>query len=84
MTRQPYPDSLPDLPESLSRASSSTQCPHQAYGWNLDSMGFPSSLRTQKTEFGQRSYDLSKLEVMHDPSRTEPSEVNHLGWTHPG
>ena len=43
MNRQPYPPSpirpaLPGLPFS---ASSSTHCPPQAYGWNIDSMGFP-------------------------------------------
>ena len=34
------------------------------YIWILDSMGFPYSPRTPKSEFGQRSYDLSKLKVI--------------------
>ena len=66
MTRQPYPDSLPDLPECPFLASSSTHCPPQEFGWNRDSMGFPYSPITLKTEFGRRSYDLPKFEVTHD------------------
>ena len=66
MTRQPYLDSLPDLPGSLFPARFSIHCHPQAYGWNIDSMGFPYSLRTPETEFVRRSYDLPKLEVSHD------------------
>ena len=40
MTRQPYPASLPYLPERFFLASSSTHCPPKASSWNLDSMGF--------------------------------------------
>ena len=35
------------------------------YIWILDSMGFPYSARTLESEFGRRSYDLPKLEVIH-------------------
>ena len=35
------------------------------YRWILDSMGFPKSPRTPESEFGRRSYDLLKLEVIH-------------------
>ena len=66
MTRKPHPDSLPNLPESPFLASFSTHCSPQAYGLNLDSMGFPWSLRTPKMEFGRRIYDLPKLEITHD------------------
>ena len=40
-----------------------THCPPQAYVWNLDSMGFPYSLRTPETMFGQRSYGRPKFKA---------------------
>ena len=66
ITRQPYSDSLPYLPEFPFPASSSTHCPPQTSELNLDSMGFPYSLRTPETESRRESYDLPKLEVTHD------------------
>ena len=76
MTRQPYPASLPYLPERSFPTGSSTHCPPKASGWELDSMVFPKSPRTPESEFGRESYDLPKSEVMHDPSRTDPAGVN--------
>ena len=40
------------------------KCSLKAHGWNLDSMGFPYSLKTPKTEFRRRSYGHLKLEAM--------------------
>ena len=72
MTKQPYPASLPYLPECSFLDNSRIHYPPRESGWKLDSMGFQLSLRTPESEFGRGSYDLPKLEVMHDPSRTEP------------
>ena len=66
MTKQPYPDSLPYLPERPFPASSSTHYPPKTSNWKLDSMVFPWSPRTPESEFGRSSYDLPKLEVTHD------------------
>ena len=41
MTRQPYPDDLPDLPECPFQEISNTQCPPKEFSCNLDAMGFP-------------------------------------------
>ena len=82
MTRLPYPDSLPYLPERPFPADSDTHCPLKASCWKLDSMDFPYSPRTPKSEFGQESYDLPKLEVMRDPSRTEPIRGDPI-WGEP-
>ena len=68
MNNQPYPASStrPVLPDYSFPDGSSTQFPSKEYGWNLDSMIFPYSLRTPESEFGRRSYDLLKLEVSHE------------------
>ena len=56
---------------------------HNMYGCILDSMGFPNSPRTPKSEFGQRRYDLPKLEIMRSQPRradlTWTSSIYHLG-----
>ena len=41
MNWQPYLASLLDLPDLPFPDSSTAHCTPQAYGWNLDSMGFP-------------------------------------------
>ena len=66
MTKQSYPDSLPYLPERPFPTGSGTHFHPKTSFWKLDSMGFPWSPRTPKSEFGRRNYDLPKLEVTHD------------------
>ena len=70
MTNQLYPagSTRPALPNYSFPSCSSTQCHLHGYGYNIDSMGFPYSLRTPKSEFGRRSYHLPNLEVRHESS----------------
>ena len=89
MTKLPHPGSLTYLHKSPFPVGSNTHCPKKIAGWKRDSMGFPWRLRTPKSEFGRISYDLPKLEVMQDPSRTEliggePSRTDPAGVTQLG
>ena len=89
MTKQSHPGSLPYLSEWPFPTSSEIHFPPKVSGWKVDLMSFPWSSRTSESEFGRRSYDLPKFEVMQDPSRTEPIrgdpfELNLDGQTQPG
>ena len=94
MTKLSHPGSLPYLPRWPFPAGSETHYPPKASGWKFDPMGFPWSPRTPESEFGRESYDLPKLEVTQDPTRTEPirgepsradpAGVNPAGQTQPG
>ena len=89
MTKKSHPGSLPYLPKGPFPTGSETHYPPKASGWKFDSMEFPWSPRTPESEFGRRSYDLPKLEVTQDPSRTEPIRgdpfgLNPAGQTQPG
>ena len=64
MTKQSHPGSLPYLPERPFPAGSEIHFPSKVSDWKVDLMGFPWSPRTSESEFGRRSYDLPKFEVM--------------------
>ena len=66
MTKQSYPDNLPHLNGRPFPDGSDIHCPPKGSGWKFESMGFPWSPRKPKSEFGQESYHLPKLEVTHD------------------
>ena len=66
MTKQSYPGSLPYLLGRPFSDGSEIHYPPKESGWKFDSMGFTWSPRTHESEFGRRSYDLPKLEVIQD------------------
>ena len=80
MTKLSHPGSSPYLPGQLFPAGSDTQCPPKGSVWKVDSMFFPLSPITPKSGYGQRSYDLPKLEVTHDLT-VSPGQLTLLART---